>query len=57
MLFSTPVLYLSLKPILQAVLYIFCTVFSSTVAAVAADLSANLHLELSADTRMLRTYY
>ena len=45
-------LYLPLEPILQAVLYFFCTVSSSTVAA---NLSANLHVDLSADTRMLHT--
>ena len=50
MLFSSPVLYLPLEPILQAVLYFFCTVSSSTVAA---DLSANLHVDLSADTCVL----
>ena len=52
MLFSSTVLYLPLEPILQAVLYCFCTVSSSTVVA---DLSSNLHVDLSADTRMLHT--
>ena len=45
MLFLSPVLYLPLEPILQAVLYYFCSVSSSTVAA---DVSGELHLELSA---------
>ena len=52
MLFSSPVLYLPLKPILQDVFYFFCTVSSSTDTA---DLSANLHVDLSADTCMLHT--
>ena len=52
MLFSSPVLYLPLESILPVVLYFFCTVSSSTVVA---DLSANLHVDLSADTCVLHT--